>query len=78
MSGTPSREFLAPGVGRPGDDSVTTVGSAAGVRVGGGGDNIESAKERAYSRLERISFQGAQWRRDISSVANQSTAQATG
>ena len=46
--------------------------------VVGGGDSIEAARKRAYSRLERISFQGAQWRRDISSVANQTTVQATG
>ena len=60
----------------PGGTSLTAGGRV--LTVVGGGDNIESAKERAYSRLERISFQGAQWRQDISSVANQSTAQATG
>ena len=60
----------------PGGTSLTAGGRV--LTVVGGGDNIESAKERAYSRLERISFQGAQWRRDISSVANQSTTQATG
>ena len=60
----------------PGGTSLTAGGRV--LTVVGGGDNIESAKERAYSRLERISFQGAKWRRDISSVANQSTAQATG
>ncbi|MEC9287265.1 MAG: phosphoribosylamine--glycine ligase, partial [Chloroflexota bacterium] len=60
----------------PGGTPLTAGGRV--LTVVGGGDNIESAKERAYSRLERISFQGAQWRRDISSVANQSTAQATG
>ena len=60
----------------PGGTSLTAGGRV--LTVVGGGDNIESAKERAYSRLERISFQGAQWRRDISSVANQSTAQAAG
>ncbi|MEE3246373.1 MAG: phosphoribosylamine--glycine ligase [Chloroflexota bacterium] len=60
----------------PGGTSLTAGGRV--LTVVGGGDSIESARERAYSRLERISFQGAQWRRDISSVANQSTAQATG
>ena len=60
----------------PGGTSLTAGGRV--LTVVGGGDTIELAKERAYSRLERISFQGAQWRRDISSVANQSTAQATG
>ena len=45
--------------------------------VVGGGDNIESARKRAYERLDHISFKGAKWRRDISSVANQRAAQAT-
>ena len=59
-----------------GGTSLTAGGRV--LTVVGGGDSIESARERAYSRLERISFQGAQWRRDISSVANQTTVQATG
>ena len=46
--------------------------------VVGGGDSIDSARERAYARLEQISFEGARWRRDISSVANQGAARATG
>ena len=46
--------------------------------VVGGGDTLESARERAYSRLEQISFKGARWRRDISSAANQGAAQANG
>ena len=46
--------------------------------VVGGGETIELARERAYSRLERISFDGARWRRDIGSAANQGAVQATG
>ena len=46
--------------------------------VVGGGDSIDSARERAYARLEQISFEGARWRRDISSAANQGAARATG
>jgi len=46
--------------------------------VVGGGDSIESARERAYARLEHISFEGAKWRRDISSAANQGAAQTAG
>ena len=46
--------------------------------VVGGGETIEMARQRAYSRLEQISFQGARWRRDIGSAANQGAAQATG
>ena len=46
--------------------------------VVGGGDSIESARERAYTRLEHINFEGARWRRDISSAANQGAAQTAG
>ena len=46
--------------------------------VVGGGDSIDSARERAYARLEQISFEGARWRRDISSAANQGAARAIG
>ena len=46
--------------------------------VVGGGDSIDSARERAYARLEQIGFEGARWRRDISSAANQGAAWATG
>ena len=46
--------------------------------VVGGGDTIEQATQRAYSRLEHISFQGAGWRQAIGSAANQGAAQATG
>lgn len=46
--------------------------------VVGGGDNVDQARERAYARLERISFEGAAWRRDIGSSANQGAARSTG
>ncbi|MCI0863156.1 MAG: hypothetical protein J4N69_02845, partial [Chloroflexi bacterium] len=46
--------------------------------VVGGGETIELARARAYRRLEQISFDGARWRRDIGSAANQGAAQATG
>ncbi len=60
----------------PGGTSLTAGGRV--LTVVGGGDSIESARELAYSRLERISFQGARWRRDISSAANQGAVQAAG
>ena len=60
----------------PGGTSLTSGGRV--LTVVGGGASIDAARERAYSRLERISFQGARWRRDISSAANQGAAQATG
>ena len=73
----------------PEDTMVFHAGTKLGARkpltaggrvltVVGGGDSIDSARERAYARLEQISFEGARWRRDISSAANQGAAQATG
>ena len=61
-------------------DPIGTPLTAGGrvLTVVGGGDSIESARERAYSRLELIGFQGAHWRGDISSSANQGAAETTG
>jgi len=58
--------------GRP----VTAGGRV--LTVVGGGDSIAAARERAYARLRGISFEGARWRRDISSAANQGAAQTAG
>ena len=55
---------------------LTTGGRV--LTVVGGGDDLGTAKKRAYSRLETISFQGAWWRRDIGSSANHGVIQATG
>ncbi|PKB71062.1 MAG: phosphoribosylamine--glycine ligase [SAR202 cluster bacterium Io17-Chloro-G6] len=46
--------------------------------VVGGGDNINQARQRAYSRLEQINFEGARWRRDIGVMANQRAAGTAG
>ena len=54
-----------------------TIGGRV-LTVVGGGDNIDQARQRAYSRLERISFQDARWRQDIGSAAHQGAAKATG
>jgi phosphoribosylamine--glycine ligase len=61
-------------------DPIGTPLTAGGrvLTVVGGGDTIESARDRAYSRLELIGFQDAHWRRDISSSANQNAAETTG
>ena len=64
------------GAGDPSGLPLTAGGRV--LTVVGGGDTLESARERAYSRLEQISFKGARWRRDISSAANQGAAQANG
>ena len=61
------------------DQAGTPITSGGRVlTVVGGGDDLRAAKKRAYSRLESISFQGARWRRDIGSSANQEATQATG
>ena len=65
-------------LGQAGLDGRPLTAGGRVLTVVGGGDSIEKARQRAYSRLEQISFQGAGWRRDIGSVANQSAAQATG
>ncbi len=54
-----------------------TAGGRVLTVVGGGG-TIDQARRRAYSRLEQISFQGAGWRGDIGSAANQGAARAAG
>ena len=46
--------------------------------VVGGGDTMETARDRAYSRLESISFEGAVWRKDIGTPAHQGVARSTG
>ena len=64
------------GVGGLSSPPLTAGGRV--LTVVGGGETIEQATQRAYSRLEKISFQGARWRRDIGSAVNQGAAQATG
>ena len=46
--------------------------------VVGGGATIDEARQRAYSRLEKINFEGARWRRDIGLVADQGAARTEG
>ena len=46
-----------------GGGAVTAGGRV--LTVVGGGESILEARERAYRRLSRISFDGAQWRKDI-------------
>ena len=67
-----------PKLGSGGSSGLPLTAGGRVLTVVGGGDTMESARDRAYSRLEQISFKGAQWRRDISSAANQGAAQAAG
>ncbi|MBT98461.1 MAG: phosphoribosylamine--glycine ligase [Dehalococcoidia bacterium] len=52
-----------------GESGPVTAGGRV-LTVVGGGDTMEQARDRAYSRLENISFEGAVWRRDIGSAAH--------
>lgn len=52
-----------------GESGPVTAGGRV-LTVVGGGDTMEQARDRAYSRLENISFEGAVWRRDIGSGAH--------
>ena len=52
------------GVGEgPGGRPVTTGGRV--LTVAGGGSDIAEARQRAYTRMQGIAFQGAHWRSDI-------------
>lgn len=55
------------GTRRSGDDVVTAGGRVLGVT--GLGDSIAAAKQRAYEAIERISFEGMTFRRDIADKA---------
>ena len=64
------------GIGGLSSPPVTAGGRV--LTVVGGGDSIEQARQRAYSRLGNISFTGAKWRRDIGSAANQGAPRVAG
>ncbi len=55
------------GTKRVGDDVVTNGGRVLGVTALGA--NVEAARDRAYEAVERIRFDGMQFRRDIASRA---------
>ena len=60
----------------PSGETLTAGGRV--LTVVGGGETMEEARRRAYSRVEQISFTDARWRRDIGSAANQGTARLAG
>ena len=63
-SGNPDTPVFTSGVGAgPSGWPVTSGGRV--LTVVGGGSSIGEAREKAYDRLERISFRGAHWRNDI-------------
>ena len=64
------------GAGGLSSPPLTTGGRV--LTVVGGGDTVNQARQRAYSRLEQINFKGARWRRDIGLVANQRAARGAG
>jgi phosphoribosylamine--glycine ligase len=55
------------GTRRSGDDVVTAGGRVLGIT--GLGDSIAAAKQRAYEAVEKISFEGMTFRRDIADKA---------
>ena len=50
----------------PGGQPVSSGGRV--LTVVGGGINLDTARQRAYARLDGISFEGAVWRTDIAAV----------
>ncbi len=58
-------------------DPPLTAGGRV-LTVVGGGATIQQARERAYSRLGQINFEGARWRRDIGLMVNQEAGQESG
>ena len=65
-------------LGAGGQSGLPLTAGGRVLTVVGGGSTIDQARQRAYSRLEQISFQGARWRQDIGSAANQGAAQSAG
>jgi phosphoribosylamine--glycine ligase len=55
------------GTKRDGDRFVTSGGRVLGVTAAG--DDVEQARDRAYAAVEKISFEGVHYRRDIASRA---------
>jgi phosphoribosylamine--glycine ligase len=56
-------EVTHAGTARRGDDIVTAGGRV--LNVTGLGESIDVARARAYEAVERIDFEGAQYRTDI-------------
>jgi phosphoribosylamine--glycine ligase len=56
---------------------AVTVGGRV-LTVVGGGESLPEARERAYRRLDGISFEGAEWRTDIGAENTGSQAEWRG
>jgi phosphoribosylamine--glycine ligase len=59
----PNVKVFHAGTARAGEEVVTSGGRVLGVT--GLGEDVREARETAYSAVERIEFEGAQWRRDL-------------
>ncbi len=68
----PDIKIFHAGTTRVGEDWVTSGGRVLGVTALGG--DVREARERALAAVERIRFEGAQWRRDIGAKALQEPA----
>jgi phosphoribosylamine--glycine ligase len=65
----PNVKVFHAGTAKTGDDIITNGGRVLGITALGA--DIQSARESAYSALERIGFDGAHYRRDIGEKALQ-------
>ena len=63
----PGAKVFHAGTGRAGDEIVTNGGRVLGGTALGGG--LAEARDRAYEAVEKIQFDGAQFRRDIADKA---------
>jgi len=73
-SRVPETKIFHAGTARANDTFVTNGGRVLGVTAWGGG--LAQARERAYCVVEKIQFDGAQYRRDIGAKAFNKTIQS--
>ena len=63
----PDTKVFHAGTARAGDQIVTNGGRVLGVTAWAG--DLKTAREKVYAAVERIQFEGAQYRRDIAAKA---------
>lgn len=66
-AGLPQTKVFHAGTARAGDQVVTNGGRVLGVTAWG--EDVRRARDAAYTAVERIRFEGAQYRRDIAARA---------
>jgi len=63
----PNTKVFHAGTARSGNGVVTNGGRVLGVTAWG--EDLQAARDAAYEAVERIQFEGAQWRKDIAGKA---------